>query len=324
MFISVIITAYNRKDYLLNAVNSVVSQDFPRDNYEIVVIKNFKDEKIDKKLTQLNVKVFYSERRGSGEEIEEFLDQIQGEVVSFLDDDDEFLPGKLKYVEEVFNKGIDYLRNGIIIVNNSGKVLGTNGLDIVAKGEEDKRKFLLKLALGNSSSMSLRTEILHKTRNYLKEISLALDVFLYASSLLYGNTLVSSSKAFTKYRRHMGNSGGNLKSMDEYIEGRATSFLRSYNDLLVISKMLASTYYEKVVRYFLVRNKLEYRALPLSSYKLEKIKFDDIFLWLSSQNISNIRSFIYNMMILLTALSPQFIKRFVIGKLYDRRRNTYI
>ncbi len=47
-FISVIITAYNRKEFILEALQSAVNQTLKRDKYEIICIKNFKDAKIDR------------------------------------------------------------------------------------------------------------------------------------------------------------------------------------------------------------------------------------------------------------------------------------
>jgi len=39
-FISVIITAHNRRELLLEAVNSALNQTLPKDEYEIIVVKN--------------------------------------------------------------------------------------------------------------------------------------------------------------------------------------------------------------------------------------------------------------------------------------------
>ena len=45
--ISVIISAHNRKEYLLEAIKSVVNQTLDPKNYEIIVVKNFKDKTVD-------------------------------------------------------------------------------------------------------------------------------------------------------------------------------------------------------------------------------------------------------------------------------------
>jgi len=43
--ISVVVTAYNRRDFLLSALKSVNNQSFK--DYEIIVVKNFHDQAID-------------------------------------------------------------------------------------------------------------------------------------------------------------------------------------------------------------------------------------------------------------------------------------
>jgi len=43
-FISVIVTAYNRRKYVRHATESVISSTLPRDGYELIVVKNFRDE----------------------------------------------------------------------------------------------------------------------------------------------------------------------------------------------------------------------------------------------------------------------------------------
>jgi len=40
-FISVIVTAHNRREFLLDAVNSALNQTLPKDEYEIIVVRNF-------------------------------------------------------------------------------------------------------------------------------------------------------------------------------------------------------------------------------------------------------------------------------------------
>jgi len=47
MQISVIISAYNRRDFLLKTVNSVANQTLDKNLYEVIVVKNFEDKSID-------------------------------------------------------------------------------------------------------------------------------------------------------------------------------------------------------------------------------------------------------------------------------------
>jgi len=52
-YISVVVTAYDRKKYLLGAVLSALNQTISKDLYEVIVVKNFHDETIDQQLEKI-------------------------------------------------------------------------------------------------------------------------------------------------------------------------------------------------------------------------------------------------------------------------------
>ena len=68
-FISVIITAHNRREFLLEAVNSALNQTLPKDEYEIIVVKNFENKRIDKFLEEHNVKNIVTKEEPLGAKI---------------------------------------------------------------------------------------------------------------------------------------------------------------------------------------------------------------------------------------------------------------
>ena len=56
MKITVIITAYDRKKFILNAVKSALNQKIPESNYELIVVKNYNDKTIDSFLDKNGIK----------------------------------------------------------------------------------------------------------------------------------------------------------------------------------------------------------------------------------------------------------------------------
>lgn len=135
--ISVVIPTKNRKEELKRAIKSVLTQDF--EDYEIIVvddgngegeevIKEFKDERIRYFKTEGNKGASHSRNIG--------IEKSKGSIISFLDDDDEFLPERLKTTMEVFSSlseewGLvfsSYLRekNGKITLYPSKKYRGKN------------------------------------------------------------------------------------------------------------------------------------------------------------------------------------------------------
>jgi cellulose synthase/poly-beta-1,6-N-acetylglucosamine synthase-like glycosyltransferase len=60
-YISVIIITYDRKKYFLGAVRSALDQTLPKDLYKVIVVKNFRDEIIDRQLEKWGVVDLYSD-----------------------------------------------------------------------------------------------------------------------------------------------------------------------------------------------------------------------------------------------------------------------
>lgn len=110
--ISVIITTYNRYNYMLNAVNSVKNQTYFQSldghkNMEIIVVNDkstqkeyYENDIPDVKMIHLekNSKEIYGKNsRGSGGRGRNYgMAVAKGEYIAFLDDDDSWLPDKLE------------------------------------------------------------------------------------------------------------------------------------------------------------------------------------------------------------------------------------
>ena len=124
--VSVLITAYKRKEFLLSAARSAAAQTLSRDRYEIVVIKAFEDEIIDRELLSLGCRLVRDDHESIGEMMRVGFLACRGEVVSVLDDDDEFAEGKLAAVQEAFSSdpGLGYLHNGISLIDEQGRTAG--------------------------------------------------------------------------------------------------------------------------------------------------------------------------------------------------------
>ena len=113
MKVSVIITAYNRKDYLLSAVRSVADQTLSKDLYEVIVVKNFEDKQIDDYIRRLGFKNVVYDTPRYGEQVAVGIEESSGDVLAFLEDDDEFKREKLSEVYKAFSlyKDISYFHN---------------------------------------------------------------------------------------------------------------------------------------------------------------------------------------------------------------------
>jgi glycosyltransferase involved in cell wall biosynthesis len=218
--ISVIITAYNRKEFLLDAIESIKCQSISRNEYEILVIKNFSDELVDKELTSIGAKSVITGNCSVGEMLCTAIKNTCGEIICFLDDDDKFDPGKLEFILEKFNEN-----SNLIYFHNSQSFFGsTDVLDstnyslnvydeniIISVAEGINRAFFKKISiyrLGklyfNLSSVSIRRYSIEKFLDHLCKISGHTDDFFFFAALSADNNakMEISTKKLTEYRIH--------------------------------------------------------------------------------------------------------------------------
>ena len=123
-YISVVVIAYDRKEFIQEAVKSAINQTLERSKYEIIVVKNYLDDQIDEFLNRNNVMNIYSDEKTAGSKLAIGIQNSRGEVISFLEDDDLFLPLKLREVYEIFKKNKD-------IVHFKHNLIGTRKVEEV-------------------------------------------------------------------------------------------------------------------------------------------------------------------------------------------------
>ncbi len=101
---SVIVPTFNRVSLLPRAVNSVLSQEFS--DFEIIIVDDASTDETAEYAKSLNdTRVVYVRRHTNGGQAATFNTGIQaarGKLVTFLDDDDEFLPKFLGKMVEAF------------------------------------------------------------------------------------------------------------------------------------------------------------------------------------------------------------------------------
>ena len=125
---SVVIIAYKRKEFLINAVNSVLNQRYPREMIEIIVVKSFEDNEIDSILLKEQVRCVYTHEKSIGKKFALGFELSTGEIVCMLEDDDEFHELKMETIDRIHieNPEIDVFTNGYDIFSPDGVLIDIN------------------------------------------------------------------------------------------------------------------------------------------------------------------------------------------------------
>ena len=143
--ITVIITTYNRRDLLPYAIRSVLKQSYT--NFEIIIVNDFGEDVWDIVESFNSDKIKYlSHIKNSGPSSSKntALNEAQGEIICYLDDDDLFCPNHLEAVIQVFERN-----SNINVVYTDAKYVNE-----IIKDSERIRVSEKNLFIGNKYSYS--------------------------------------------------------------------------------------------------------------------------------------------------------------------------
>jgi glycosyltransferase involved in cell wall biosynthesis len=104
--ITVLITTYNYGQFLDQAINSILSQDFPLDKIQILVIDDGSTDDTSERVKKYGSRVeyFYKPNGGQASALNFGIARARGEIIALLDADDLFLPVKLSRIAEAFGR----------------------------------------------------------------------------------------------------------------------------------------------------------------------------------------------------------------------------
>ena len=104
--ITVLITTHNYGQFIEQAIDSVLSQDFPLDQVEVLLVDDGSTADTAKRLKKYGSGIRYISKPNGGQAsaLNFGITKAGGEIIALLDADDFFLPGKLARIVEAFQK----------------------------------------------------------------------------------------------------------------------------------------------------------------------------------------------------------------------------
>lgn len=120
--VSVIIPAYNKADYTVKAVESVLNQDYG--NVECIVIDDGSTDDTWDKLFPFDTKIryIYKNNGGVSSARNKGIVHSTGEYIAFLDCDDMYLPNKIsKSMENVNSGSFEFIHTAAYLIDKNDK-----------------------------------------------------------------------------------------------------------------------------------------------------------------------------------------------------------
>jgi hypothetical protein len=207
--ITVLIDTYNYGHFIEESIDSVLAQEFPQDQMEIVVVD---DGSVDDTADRVRkygdrVQYFYKPNGGQASALNFGIARARGEIIAFLDGDDYWLPGKLRRVSAEFEKQPE---TGMVYHSfcckhaSSSEPLPFVGLGGVSGFLPDNRKSLLGYDLYPTATLAFRRSVLQRLLPVPESLIVQADAHLTAC-VIFVAPIAYIDQPLTVYRVHADN-----------------------------------------------------------------------------------------------------------------------
>ncbi len=221
--VSVVVVAHTRREFLREALDSVRQQDVPRDQVEIVVVKNFRDASVDDQIRTLGGQSILSPDLAAGPKFAAGVRATRAAILTFLDYDDQYEPRRLRTVLAAFRAHPDlgFYHNQFSYIGPDGGPLARDTIRAFRLPQPSHARTLFlenagKIAQSrrlagqlpdfNSSSCAVSRSIAEATLPYLSRVHVASDTLLFFAALAGPGSILIDADALTRYRIHGENS----------------------------------------------------------------------------------------------------------------------
>lgn len=213
--VSVVVVGHKRRQYMLRAVKSAWEQSGLDGKPELVVVKDFDDELVDSYVRSAGGKLVSESGRPNivGHYLADGIAASSGDVISFLDDDDAFLPEKISDVQGLFKShlGVTYFHNNHRVLDDDHRAV-RSFIHSPRRGESvipglhappgAIRKAVRRKQVTNLSSVSIRRDAVVPHLDEIRYLTGGTDFLMFYLALASGGSLHFGDKVLSTYYVH--------------------------------------------------------------------------------------------------------------------------
>ena len=207
-FVTVLIDTFNYGQYVEEAIESVLAQDFPNEQREILVVDDGSTDDTPERLKKYGEKIrcLRKENGGQASAFNFGFAAARGEIIATLDADDLWLPGKLRRVCKTFvqnpDAGMVYHRAHVW---RGGEEVEVDSYFAEVSGRiPENRVSLLSYAMVATSCLAFRRSVLQGLLPVPEALRSQADAYLTAL-VIFVAPVVALPEFLAKYRIHGAN-----------------------------------------------------------------------------------------------------------------------
>ena len=217
--VTVLIDSYNYGHFIEEAIGSVLGQDFPTEQMEVLIVDDGSTDDTAARVMKydLQVQYFLKQNGGQGSAVNFGVEKARGEFIVLLDADDYWLPEKVRRVIEAFEANPDA---GMVhhrmreLDARTGKL--RDGHFVPMSGNlAASTETILTFHPTSMSSLAFRKSILEKVLPIPEEIKIQADGYIQALALFLA-PVAAVDESLGIYRFH----GSNLYYLSEAREDK--------------------------------------------------------------------------------------------------------
>jgi glycosyltransferase involved in cell wall biosynthesis len=237
--VSVLIDTYNHERFIEHAIVSVLEQDFPASDREIVVVDDGSADRTPEIVRKFEPRLRLL-RKSNGGQASAFnagIPECKGSIVSFLDGDDWWAVNKLSKVTGALeqNDGVGLVGHGITQVFPDGRehteLLRHNAIQrFRITSKPGAEVFRLRKSFLGTSRMTYRRDILQQIGQVPEALKFEADEYLFSLAGLFADVLILTD-SLTFYRQHDQN-------LFQIANGSVEGARRKYDVLMALAESL--------------------------------------------------------------------------------------
>ncbi len=197
LLVSVLIDTYNHERFIEKAINSVLEQDFPAAEREIIVVDDGSTDRTPEIVQRFepNLRYIRKENGGQASAFNAGIPECRGQIIAFLDGDDYWLPGKLSRVTEVLSKN-----PAVGFVGHAIKESLTDGQERISAPAKDEKfriqaldsakLFRLRKSFLGTSRMTMRAEIARRILPVPEALVFEADEYLFTLAAVMSEVVI--------------------------------------------------------------------------------------------------------------------------------------
>lgn len=224
--VSCILTTYNRCNLLKRSLDSIINQTYK--NIEIFIIDDCSSDSTGEIIKIYNDSriryIRHSFNKGLAQARNTGMENSNGEFIAFLDDDDEWLPNKIKEQLNVF-KYSEFKNLGMVMCG----MRRINGLNIkeqkeILRGNLHDKMLIDQPLIGNGSCALIKKEIFQKYGGFDPRYKRGIDGY-YFSKISRNYQIDFCDQILVNYYEDMNGRISNYQNLDKVREALEANFL---------------------------------------------------------------------------------------------------